>query len=83
MLYANVCISKGSKTLHGWYIHSILYEIMFKEFFYKLINYEILSDTLVDMNDFEQIKCIDLSKSTNLSIETTQTSSDYKIIELI
>ncbi|CAG8442551.1 3551_t:CDS:2 [Scutellospora calospora] len=53
-----------------------------KEFFYKLVNNEISPDTLVNVGDFEQIKCIDLSKSINPPMNTTQTSPDCKIIEL-
>ncbi|CAG8835331.1 19769_t:CDS:1, partial [Gigaspora margarita] len=52
------------------------------EFFYKLVNHEISPDVSVAVSDFEQIKHIELSKSTNSPMKTTQTSPDYKIIEL-
>ncbi|CAG8731384.1 27860_t:CDS:2 [Gigaspora margarita] len=82
MLYVNVCISKEDKTLYRWYIHPIPYEMMLNEFFYKLVNREILPDISVNVSYFEQIKCIDLNKLTNLLIKTTQTSPNCKIIEL-
>ncbi|CAG8670957.1 1239_t:CDS:1, partial [Ambispora leptoticha] len=82
MTFANVRIPKESKTLHGWYIHPIPYEMTLKEFFYKLVNNEISPNTLVNVGDFEQIKRIDLSKSINLPMNTTQTSPNCKIIEL-
>ncbi|CAG8817154.1 5177_t:CDS:1, partial [Cetraspora pellucida] len=82
MTFANVRISKGSKTLHGWYIHLIPYEMTLKEFFYKLVNNKISPDILVNVGNFEQIKHIDLSKLINPLMNTTQTSPDCKIIEL-
>ncbi|CAG8773308.1 23452_t:CDS:1, partial [Cetraspora pellucida] len=53
-----------------------------KKFFYKLVNNEISPDTLVNVGDFEQIKRIDLSKSIDPLMNTTQTSPDCKTIEL-
>ncbi|CAG8457754.1 24796_t:CDS:2 [Gigaspora rosea] len=64
------------------YIHPIPYEMTLNEFFYKLVNREISPDISVDVSYFEQIKRIDLSKSTNPPMETTQTSPDCEIIEL-
>ncbi|RIB03305.1 hypothetical protein C2G38_2049373 [Gigaspora rosea] len=37
MPVANVHISKGSRTLHDWYIHPIPYEMSIKKFFDKLV----------------------------------------------
>ncbi|CAG8795606.1 7113_t:CDS:2, partial [Racocetra persica] len=58
------------------YIHPILYEMSVKEFFQKLTE-EILVLNL----DFEQVKSIEISKSTN-STEAIPTSSDCNIIKL-
>ncbi|RIB13660.1 hypothetical protein C2G38_2197262 [Gigaspora rosea] len=38
MPFANVRVSKRSKTLYGWYIHPISYEITLREFFHKIID---------------------------------------------
>ncbi|CAG8816855.1 22077_t:CDS:1, partial [Gigaspora rosea] len=78
MPFANVHVSKESKTLYGWYIHPISYEMMLREFFHKIID-KILSNASIDV---EQIKIIELSKSINPSTDTSQASPDCNIIEL-
>jgi hypothetical protein len=37
MPFANIRISKESRTLHGWYIHPIPYDMTLKDFFEKLV----------------------------------------------
>ena len=41
MPFANIRISKGSRILHGWYIHPIPYEMSLKDFFIKLVTKEL------------------------------------------
>ncbi|CAG8849350.1 36904_t:CDS:1, partial [Racocetra persica] len=55
MSFANVCISKGSKTLYEWYIYPILYEMTLKEFFYKIID-KILSNVPIDIKQIKSIE---------------------------
>ncbi|CAG8559972.1 3797_t:CDS:2 [Gigaspora margarita] len=79
MPFANVHISKGSKTLYRWYIYPIPYEMTLREFFYKIID-KIPYNALIDV---EQIKKIELSKLINSSTNTLQASPDCNIIELM
>ena len=41
MPFANIRISKGTRILHGWYIHPIPYEMTIRDFFVKLVNKEL------------------------------------------
>ncbi|CAG8843286.1 10627_t:CDS:1, partial [Gigaspora margarita] len=79
MLVENVHISKGSRTLHGWYIHPIPYEMSIKEFFYKLVIDEISLECNIPISPFEIIKRVELSQA--LGTTAFQASSNCKIIE--
>ena len=80
MPVANVRISKGSKTLHGWYIHPIPYEISIKDFFDKLVTSEISPECNIFINSLEIIDRIELSQ--RLGATAIQTSHSCGIIEL-
>jgi len=80
MLVANVRISKGSKTLHGWYIHPIPYEMSIKDFFDKLVTSEISPECNISINSLEIIDRIELSQT--LGATAIQTSHSCGIIEL-
>ncbi|CAG8547306.1 20451_t:CDS:2 [Gigaspora rosea] len=72
MPVANVRISKGSKTLHGWYIHPIPYEMSIKDFFDKLVTSEISPECNISINSLEIIDRIELSQT--LGATAIQTS---------
>jgi len=74
-------ISKELKTLYGWYIYSILYEIIIKDFFTKFVNKKIFFKYNIIIINSEIIKYIKLSKIPVLV--TIQVSFDYNIIELM
>ena len=80
MPFANIRISKGSKTLHGWYIHPIPYEMTIKDFFAKLVNKEISPECNIVITNSETIEYVELSK-TPVSV-TIRVSLDCNIIEL-
>ncbi|CAG8642760.1 37483_t:CDS:2 [Gigaspora margarita] len=81
MPITNVHISKGSKTLHGWYAHPIPYEMSIKEFFDKLIIDEISPDCDIFVSPFETIDCIELSQMLVAGTTTIQASSHCQIIK--
>ncbi|CAG8540203.1 25712_t:CDS:2 [Gigaspora rosea] len=81
MPIANVHISKGSKTLHGWYAHPIPYEMSIKEFFDKLIIGEISPDCDISVSPFKTIDHIELSQTLVAGATTIQASPHCQIIE--
>ena len=80
MPFANIRISKGSRILHGWYIHPIPYEMTIRDFFVKLITKELSPECSIAITISEIIERVELSE-TSLSI-ATQVSPECSIIEL-
>src|SRR5436190_2623402 len=80
MPFANICISKGSRILHGWYIHPIPYEMTIKDFFVKLIIGELSPECSIAVTSSEIIERVELSE-TPVSV-VTQVSINCGIIEL-
>ncbi len=81
MPFANIRISKGSRVLHGWYIHPIPYEMTIKEFFVKLVlTKELSPECGINIAASEVIERVELSE-TPVST-ATQVSPDCGIIEL-
>jgi hypothetical protein len=67
MPFANIRISRGSKTLHGWYIHPIPGEMSLKDFFTKLINKELSPECNIDVVSSEEIERVEISKTLSIS----------------
>ena len=67
MPFANIRISKGSRILHGWYIHPIPYEMSLKNFFIKLVTKELSPECKIAVTSFEVIESIDTSFNCNPS----------------
>src|SRR2546423_7399459 len=80
MPFANIRISKGSRILHGWYIHPIPYEMTIKDFFVKLITGELSPECSIAVTSSEIIERVELSE-TPVSV-VTQVSINCGIIEL-
>jgi hypothetical protein len=81
MPFANIRISKGSRVLHGWYIHPIPYEMTIKEFFVKLVlTKELSPECGIDIAASEVIERVELSETPVLT--ATQVSPDCGIIAL-
>ena len=80
MPFANIRISKGSRTLHGWYIHPIPYEMTIRDFFVKLVNKELSPECSIAVTVSEIIERVELSV-TPISI-ATQVSPNCNIMEL-
>jgi hypothetical protein len=80
MPFANIRISKGSRILHGWYIHPIPYEMTIRDFFVKLVTKELSPECSIAVTISEVIERVELSE-TPVSI-TTQVSLNCGIIEL-
>ncbi|GBC32615.2 hypothetical protein GLOIN_2v1880501 [Rhizophagus irregularis DAOM 181602=DAOM 197198] len=80
MPFANIRISKGSRVLHGWYIHPLPYEMSLKDFFMKLVNKEISPECNIAVTSSEEIERIELSEA--LAASATQASLNCNIIEL-
>ncbi|CAG8682419.1 14011_t:CDS:2, partial [Gigaspora rosea] len=70
----------GSKTLHGWYIHSIPYEMSIKKFFEKLIIGEISPESNINIDSFETIESVELSQS--IGSIAIRASFDCEIIKI-
>lgn len=80
MPIANIRISKGSRTLHGWYIHPIPCEMSIKDFFTKLVNKELSPECDIAVTGSEEIERVELSETPNAV--ATQASFNCDIIEL-
>ncbi|EXX63104.1 uncharacterized protein OCT59_018871 [Rhizophagus irregularis] len=81
MPFANICISKGLRVLHGWYIHPIPYEMTIKEFFVKFVlTKELSPECGINIAASEVIERVELSE-TPVST-ATRVSPDCGIIEL-
>ena len=80
MPFANIRISKGSRILHGWYIHPIPSEMSIKDFFTKLVNKEISPECNIAIVSSEEIKHVELSET--LTSVAIQVSLNCGIIEL-
>jgi hypothetical protein len=80
MPFAIIRISKGSRTLHGWYIHPIPYDMTLKDFFVKLVAKELSPDCNIAVTTSEVIERAELSE-TPVSV-ATQVSLDCSIMEL-
>src|SRR6266498_2348459 len=80
MPFANIRISKGSKILHGWYIHPIPFEMTIKDFFVKLTTGEISPECSFAVTSSEVIEHVELSE-TLVSV-ITRVSINCGIIEL-
>ena len=81
MPFANIRISKGTRILHGWYIHPIPYEMTIRDFFVKLVNKELSPEcSTIAVTISEIIERVELSE-TQISI-ATQVSINCNIIEL-
>jgi len=80
MPLVNIRISKGSRIIHGWYIHPIPYEMSIKDFFIKLVNKELSPECNIAVTSFEEIERVELSKTPTAII--TQISLNCNIIEL-
>ncbi|PKB93258.1 hypothetical protein RhiirA5_441859 [Rhizophagus irregularis] len=80
MPFANIRISKGSRVLHGWYIHPLPYEMSLKDFFMKLVNKEISPECNIAVTSSKEIERIELSEA--LAASATQASLNCNIIEL-
>ncbi|CAG8523511.1 4076_t:CDS:2, partial [Scutellospora calospora] len=81
MPVANIRITKGPKTLHGWYIHPIPYEMTIQEFYDKIVIDQITEEFNVDVNSSDIIEYVEISKSQNTF--ATKTNLNCNIIELI
>ncbi len=80
MLFANIRITKGSKNLHGWYIHPIPYEMTIKDFFEKLITRELFPESNIVITNSEIIDRVEISETPTTI--TTQVSLNCGIMEL-
>ncbi|CAG8733635.1 uncharacterized protein OCT59_007701 [Rhizophagus irregularis] len=80
MPFASIRISKGSRTLHGWYIHPIPYDMMLKEFFEKLVTKELSPECNIPVTTSEVAEHAELSE-TPVSV-ATQVSLNCSIMEL-
>ena len=81
MPFANICISKGSQKLYGWYIHPIPYEMTIKDFFLKLVTKELSPEcNIYNVTVSEVIERVELSE-TPVSV-ATQVSLNCGIIKL-
>ncbi|CAG8839508.1 23352_t:CDS:2, partial [Gigaspora margarita] len=80
MPVANVRITKGSKTLYGWYIHPIPCEMTIQEFYNKIIKEQATEEFSVKI-DSSDIEFVEISKSQNAV--ATKASLNCNIIELI
>src|SRR3954453_22491267 len=81
MPFANIRISKGSRVLHGRYIHPIPYEMTIKDFFVKLVlTKELSPECGINIAASEVIERVELSET--LVSAATQVSPDCGIIEL-
>jgi hypothetical protein len=80
MPLANIRISKGSKILHGWYIHPIPYEMTINDFFVKLITKELSPECNISVTSSEVIEHVELNE-TPVSV-ACQVSLNCNIIEL-
>ncbi|CAG8633361.1 11116_t:CDS:2 [Ambispora leptoticha] len=80
MPIASIRISKGSKIIHGWYIHPIPYEMTIQDFFIKLTTGELSSERNLDIIDPETIERIEISKTQDAT--ATQVSPNCNIIEV-
>ncbi|CAG8663200.1 20708_t:CDS:1 [Racocetra persica] len=81
MPIANIYISKGSKMLHSWYAHPILYEMTIKEFFDKLIIGEISPECDISVSFSERIDRTELSQTLDAGATTIQASPHCEIME--
>jgi len=63
MLFVNICISKGSKILHRWYIHPISYEMTIEDFFIKLITKELSPECNIIISSSKVIERIKISET--------------------
>ncbi|PKC56386.1 hypothetical protein RhiirA1_542128 [Rhizophagus irregularis] len=80
MPFVNIRISKGKKTLHGWYIHPIPYEMSVKDFFIKLVNKELSPECNIALANSEEIEHVELSETPTAI--ATQVSPSCNIVEL-
>ncbi|RHZ55994.1 hypothetical protein Glove_407g11 [Diversispora epigaea] len=80
MPFANIRISKGSKVLHGWYIHPIPFEMTITDFFIKLINNELSPECSIFVSNSETVEHVEISETP--VITATQVSSTCNILEL-
>jgi len=80
MPFANIRITKGSKILHGWYIHPIPYEMTIKDFFEKLITRELTPESNIVIANSEIIDHVEISETPTAI--TTQVSLNCSIMEL-
>ena len=80
MPFANIRISKGSKILHGWYIHPIPYEMTIEDFFVKLITKELSPECNIVVTSSEVIERVEISE-TPVAV-ATQVSPICSIMEL-
>ncbi|CAG8789148.1 34401_t:CDS:1, partial [Racocetra persica] len=79
MPFANICISRGLKIIHRWYIYFIPSEMMIRDFFVKLTTGEISSECNSDIIRSETIDHIKISNTQ--ATGATQISLDCNIIE--
>ncbi|PKB93803.1 hypothetical protein RhiirA5_507835 [Rhizophagus irregularis] len=79
MPFVNIRISKGKKTLHGWYIHPIPYEMSVKDFFIKLVNKELSPECNIALANSEEIERVELSETPTAI--ATQVSPSCNIVE--
>ncbi|CAG8704695.1 2665_t:CDS:2, partial [Scutellospora calospora] len=75
MPIASIRISKGSKVVHGWYIHPILYEISIRDLFVKLTTRELSQEYNIDTIDPETIERVEISKTQDAT--ATQSTQSY------
>ena len=80
MPFASIRISKGSRTLHGWYIHPIPYDMTLNDFFVKLVTKELSPECNIAVTTSEVVERAELSE-TPVSV-TTQVSLSCSIMEL-
>src|SRR5581483_4975773 len=80
MPLANIRISKGLRTLHGWYIHPIPYEMSIKDYFTKLVTKEISSECNIDVLSSEEIEHVEIGETP--ATVATQVSPNCGILEL-
>jgi hypothetical protein len=80
MPLANIQISKGLRTFHGWYIHPIPCEMSIKDYFTKLVTKEISSECNIAVSSSEEIERVEISETP--AAVATQVSPNCGIIEL-
>ena len=80
MPFAKVHVTKGSKILHGWYIHPISYEMTIKDFFEKLITKELSPESNIVITNSEIIDHAEISETPTAT--TIQVSLNCSIMEL-